>query len=147
MGSIKRFTQKGFTLIELMIVISVIGILAAVAVPKFSELILKSREGATKGNLGEVRSAITVYYGDMEGAYPNDNLSQGFIPKYLPSIPIAKVPPLPDSAAVAAVASTSAVAGATGGWAYVNASGDSCWGTFVVNSLSTDSTGVSWTVH
>ncbi|MDD4004348.1 MAG: type II secretion system protein [Elusimicrobiaceae bacterium] len=137
----------GFTLIELMIIMAIIGILSAVAIPKFSELIAKSREGATKGNLGEVRSAITVYYGDMEGVYPNDNLSQGFTPKYLPEIPVAKLPPLPDSAAVAAIPSTSAIAGAAGGWAYVNASADSCWGTFVANSLGTDSKGVVWTAH
>lgn len=136
--------NAAFTLVELMIVISVIGILAAVAIPKFSELINKSKAGATKGNLGEVRSAITVYYGDMEGAYPRDNLAQGFTPKYLPEIPVAKVFPLPESAGVLAVNSTAAVSG-TGGWAYVNNSADSLWGHFMVNALFTDFRGHSWT--
>ena len=52
-----RKANKGFTLIELMIVVAIIGILAAIAIPKFADLIRKSNEGATKGNLGATRSA------------------------------------------------------------------------------------------
>ena len=63
--------KRGFTLIELMIVVAIIGILAAIAVPKFADLIRKSTEGASKGNLGSVRSALSIYYGDMEGQYPS----------------------------------------------------------------------------
>src|SRR3989339_77117 len=62
--------SKGFTLIELMIVVAIIGILSAIAIPKFADLIRKSNEGATKGNLGAVRSAISIYYGEQEGVYP-----------------------------------------------------------------------------
>ncbi len=61
---------KGFTLIELMIVVAIIGILAAIAVPKFADLIRKSNEGATKGNLGAIRSAVSIYYGEQEGTWP-----------------------------------------------------------------------------
>ncbi|MDD5687697.1 MAG: prepilin-type N-terminal cleavage/methylation domain-containing protein [Elusimicrobia bacterium] len=62
--------NKGFTLIELMIVVAVIGILAAIAIPKFGNLLRTAKEGATKGSLGSIRSAITIYYGEMEGEYP-----------------------------------------------------------------------------
>ncbi|OGS45662.1 MAG: hypothetical protein A2539_07250 [Elusimicrobia bacterium RIFOXYD2_FULL_34_15] len=62
--------KKGFTLIELMIVVAIIGILAAIAIPKFADLIKKSKEGATKGSLGALRSALTIYYGEQEGLYP-----------------------------------------------------------------------------
>lgn len=63
-------TKKGFTLIELMIVVAIIGILAAIAIPKFADLIKKSKEGSTKGSLGALRSALTIYYGEQEGTYP-----------------------------------------------------------------------------
>ncbi|HAV43308.1 TPA: hypothetical protein DCX15_04760 [bacterium] len=64
--------QKGFTLIELMIVIAIIGILAIIAIPRFIDLVDKAREGATKGSLGAIRGALVIYYGDHEGNYPDD---------------------------------------------------------------------------
>ncbi len=62
---------NGFTLIELMIVVAIVGILAAVAVPKFADLVRKANEGATKGNLGAIRSAVTIYYAEQSGVFPN----------------------------------------------------------------------------
>ena len=64
--------EKGFTLIELMIVVAIIGILAAIAIPRFADMLEKAREGSTKGNLGTIKSAITIYYGDREGVWPGD---------------------------------------------------------------------------
>ncbi len=83
----------GFTLIELMIVVAIIGILAAIAVPKFASLILKSQEGATKGKLSTLRSTLHIYYADNEGVFPTDDLTclleDG---KYTSAIPEAYVP-------------------------------------------------------
>ena len=95
--------SKGFTLIELMIVVAIIGILAAIAIPKFSELIKKSKEGATKGSLASIRSAVAIYYGENEGIYPSTNSATAdgndvttefagqLVPKYLSSIPYVKL--------------------------------------------------------
>ena len=83
---------QGFTLIELMIVVAIIGILAAVALPKFSQMLEKSREGATKGNLAAIRSAVTIYYAEKEGTWPGD-LTTAFT-GYLYPIPPAKATPL-----------------------------------------------------
>src|ERR1051326_4940909 len=65
-----RLKSKGFTLIELMIVVAIIGILAAIAIPRFAQMLEKSREGATKGNLGSIKSAASIYYGDTQGIWP-----------------------------------------------------------------------------
>lgn len=101
-----RFNLKGFTLIELMIVVAIIGILAAIAIPKFADLIKKSKEGATKGSLGALRSALTIYYGEQEGTYPNPLPGSGaanqttlvfsdskgpFLTKYLDKMPTVKL--------------------------------------------------------
>ncbi len=105
-GEIKmlRKSRKGFTLIELMIVVAIIGILAAIAIPKFADLIRKSKEGATKGNIGSVRSALSIYYGENEGTYPvylynlvdTDSTAESTAngstdKKYLDEIPYAKI--------------------------------------------------------
>lgn len=63
--------KRGFTLIELTIVVAINGILATIAIPKFADLIRKSKEGATKGNLGALRLATTIYYAANEGLYPS----------------------------------------------------------------------------
>src|ERR1700674_37573 len=88
----KGSASRAFTLIELMIVVAIIGILAAIAIPKFASLIRKSSEGATKGQLGSIRSALSIYYGDMEGQFPNTWYALTISGKYLAAIPIAKTP-------------------------------------------------------
>jgi len=50
--------KKGFTLIELMIVVAVIGILATVSAVRVSNLLAKSREASLKGHLSTLRSAL-----------------------------------------------------------------------------------------
>ncbi|MDD5208377.1 MAG: type II secretion system protein [Elusimicrobiales bacterium] len=91
--------RRGFTLIELMIVVAIIGILAAIAVPKFAELVRKSKEGALRGNLSSIRAALRIYYADNEAVFPvcahssnSSVLTDSLVPKYLKEVPAIAVP-------------------------------------------------------
>jgi type II secretion system protein G len=147
--------KKGFTLVELMIVIVIIGILAAIAIPKFADMVDKSKEGATKGQLTSLRSALNIYYSDNEGKYINVKeqtttvssttvLQNYLVPKYIASIPVAKLPRknnnhncTPESSIVYAVdfptANVKDSGDNTGGWAYDGKETNSSWGDIRVN--------------
>lgn len=57
-------SKKGFTLIELMIVVAIIGILAAIAIPNFLRFQAKSKQSEAKTNLGGIFTAEVAYYGE-----------------------------------------------------------------------------------
>jgi len=139
--------KTGFTLIELMIVVAIIGILAAIAIPKFAELIRKSGEGASKGNLGSIRSSLSIYYGDMEGQYPSALAGLTVAGKYLTSIPTAKTPNYHSDSAAEVDGVLAAAQNDNGGWVYNNVTGDSNIGNMEINCTHTDTKGSIWTSY
>lgn len=66
----KHTNQKGFTLIELMIVIAIIGILAAIAIPQFSSYRAKSFNTANVSDLRNAKTSLEAYYAENQ-EYPN----------------------------------------------------------------------------
>ena len=65
MRSSQANNQRGFTLIELVIIIVVLGILAAVAIPRYQDITGEAREAAGRAALGSIRSGITIFYANQ----------------------------------------------------------------------------------
>jgi general secretion pathway protein G len=92
-AAVRRFARKatlqrvrGFTLLELMIVISIIMILMAVAVPMYNQSIVQARESVLRSNLSTLRSVISQYTLDKQKAPQSlDDLVQA---GYLRQIPV-----------------------------------------------------------
>jgi prepilin-type N-terminal cleavage/methylation domain-containing protein len=161
---------KGFTLIELMVVVVILGILAVVVAPRIPDLVKKAKEGATKGSLSTLRSTLNIYYSDTEGLYPatvwaynNDNtpagaessvLSDALVPKYIKSIPAAKLPTAhaidKNSVYVYEDLPSTPNEGNDGtnyGWGYGSEYGSPSYGNLIVHCSHTDTGGTTWSSY
>ena len=134
---------QGFTLIELMIVVMIIGILMAIVVPKAGYAIKKSAEATSKGSLGALRSTLSIYFSDTEGKYPTDNLAS-LVPNYASNIPLLRtVGYHGDSTQVV----TEVVPSDSGQWSYDSVTGDPNFGTVRIGCTHTDALGKTWSTY
>ena len=67
----QRLNQKGFTLVELMVVIAILGVLAAIALPKFTDSTTSANTAKAQADLRTIDSAIVMYQA-QEGTTPDD---------------------------------------------------------------------------
>ena len=136
---------KGFSLLELMIVVSILAILASITIPKFGSMIRTANENATRGKLSSMRTALTIYYADVEGFYPSDLtplLQAGS--KYLTvMLPVYTAEHGNSNAINYASAFDGAADG--GGWGYVNSGTDA--GRVWVQCTHTDNQGTVWSTY
>jgi len=80
----KLRSKKGFTLIELMIVVAIIGILAAIAIPNFLKFQAKSKQSEAKSNLGAVFTGEVSFFGETNryGNFQEINWAASGTPRY-----------------------------------------------------------------
>lgn len=80
--------RKGFTLVELAIVIAILGILAVVAIPKYQGMVDEARSAEARAQLGTVRSAIAISYAKNKGVMPATLTGDLFADSAMPSVDI-----------------------------------------------------------
>ena len=87
----EKRSQQGFTLLELIVVVAVIGILATIAMPKMKDFPRRASEAALKTDLRVMRDAIDQYFGD-KGHYPSslDALVEDGYLRKIPEDPITQ---------------------------------------------------------
>lgn len=126
-----RISQKaGFTLIELVIIIVVLGILAAIAIPKYQDISSDAKEAACRSALGALRSGVTIYYANQAvktstATWPAvDSLGTiGVVMEQaLPKNPYQADANAPDSIVTGVTRGT--IVGTRGGWAYKPSTGE-----------------------
>ena len=86
--------RKGFTLVELVIVIAILGILAMYALPKYQGIVEEARSSEARAQLGSFRSALGIYYAKNGGKFPaytcvknGDIFAEGTVPEVEVTLP------------------------------------------------------------
>jgi general secretion pathway protein G len=138
LGDIQMRKHKGFTLIELVVVVMILGILAAVAAPKLLGTSSTANDNGLKETLSVVRDAIERYAAEHGGSLP-DATSEGTFKAKDDLKPYLRVFPKSPSTSVAADAIDVRIVNAAGvmtgsgtqGWAYNNKDGG-----FICNSAT-----------
>ncbi|HEX9751309.1 MAG TPA: prepilin-type N-terminal cleavage/methylation domain-containing protein [candidate division Zixibacteria bacterium] len=122
--------RAGFTLIELVIIIVILGIIAGVAIPRYFDMVSEAKKSSCKGALGGLRSAISIWYGNealttgTAGWPAIDSLrTPGVVlMQAIPPNPYQVSTSAPDS--IVTGVTKGVIVGTRGGWAYKPTTGE-----------------------
>lgn len=95
MRGVQRKLQRGFTLVELLVVMAIVAVLLSIAAPRYFQHLERAREAALVETLLVTRDAIDRFYGDT-GRYPKD-LDELVSRRYLRALPFDPVTERSDS--------------------------------------------------
>ena len=124
------FQDRGFSLIEIIIIIVILGILIAIALPTYQDMSIDAKRSACRSALGQMRSAISIYYSssavvsgtpfwpDIDSLRTIGVVMQSEIPKN----PFQNESNAPDS--IVTGITKGVVVGTRGGWAYKASTGE-----------------------
>jgi general secretion pathway protein G len=87
--------SRGFTLIELMVVMTVIALLISIAVPRYFNSVEQAKEATLKQSLSVMRVAIDKFYGDNE-RYP-ESINELVTKKYIRAVPVDPITESPET--------------------------------------------------
>ena len=145
-----KTAQSGFTLVELLIVVIILGILAAVVIPQFNSAAAEARESAVASNLATLRQAIELYKVQHNDTFPGATIVTQLTTttdvtgaagtKYGPYIRQGfPKNPVSSDATVATAATMPAAADDSSGWVYATGTGD-----IKANSTGAAHSGTNW---
>lgn len=89
-AQIKQQAQKGFTLIELMIVVAIIGILAAVALPAYQDYTVKAKVANAISSVGSLKTAVALCAQEAGGVLTNCDTTTTSVPTSIPAFTATK---------------------------------------------------------
>jgi type IV pilus assembly protein PilA len=87
-----KTVQKGFTLIELMIVVAIIGILAAIAIPAYQDYTVRAKASELIVAASPCKTGVSEFWGTNSQTFPADNAAAGctsIVTKYVASVAVA----------------------------------------------------------
>jgi prepilin-type N-terminal cleavage/methylation domain-containing protein len=130
----KRTTNRGFTLVEILIVVVIMAVLAATIIPQFSDSTKDAKESTGKHNLAGMRAQLQIYRVQHDGEYPttlgkmtkktniDHTEASGTLGPYMLEVPGDGV--TSSNAVATSSAEPIAVTGTTGGWVYNSTTGE-----------------------